>query len=214
MFDLPSWKANWFKGKGARKLIAPNWGVVLQMATVPIHDFAALTMGCTLAVVEDSEDSPVTLSLNGMSIVKALYNDRLTILENNWASGDFPRRSDPDYGHNCSMKKAIQWAHDQGWELPEPMMKLIKQERQEKKALGDEFPSALPKWRKAFEYESKLLNALYDLIEKSYIDAQGNPIYDIEKLPLKKNLESEWLKSRTLEEADTIITSGKRNRKS
>lgn len=69
------------------------------------------------------------------------------------------------------------------------------------------------KWRKAFEYESDGLNALYDLIERNYFDADGNPIYNIAQLPLKKNLDSKWLKGRTKNEADTIITSGKRKGK-
>jgi hypothetical protein len=69
------------------------------------------------------------------------------------------------------------------------------------------------KWRKAFEYESDGLNALYDLIERHYFDADGKPIYDPAQLPLKKNLESEWLTGRTKDEADTIITSGNRKGK-
>lgn len=69
------------------------------------------------------------------------------------------------------------------------------------------------KWRKAFEYESDGLNALYDLIESYYFDASGNPIYDSTQWTLKKNLESDWLTGRTLDEADTIITSGNRKGK-
>lgn len=69
------------------------------------------------------------------------------------------------------------------------------------------------KWRKAFEYESVGLNALYDLIESHYFDAGGNPIYDPAQLPLKKSLKSEWLTGRTRDEADTIITSGQRKGK-
>ena len=69
------------------------------------------------------------------------------------------------------------------------------------------------KWRKAFEYESDGLNALYELIERHYFDADGKPIYDSTRWTLKKNLESDWLTGRTLDEADTIITSGKRKGK-
>jgi len=69
------------------------------------------------------------------------------------------------------------------------------------------------KWRKAFEYESEGLNALYDLIERHYFDADGKPIYDPAQWSLKKNLVSDWLRSRTLDEADTIITSGNRKGK-
>ena len=213
MFKRPSWGTDWFKEKRSVKSIEPDWDVVLQMAAIPISNFVALTMGCTLDVIENSEASPITLSAKGRSIVGRLYNDRLAILENNWRTGNFPGCSDQNYGQNCRLKETIQWVHDRGWELPEPMMKLINQERKEKKALPDEFPRAHPKWRKAYEYESEGMKALYDLIEKSYIDAKGNPISDMKKLPLKKNLESEWLKGRTLIEADTIITSGKRNRK-
>jgi hypothetical protein len=70
-----------------------------------------------------------------------------------------------------------------------------------------------PKWRRAFEYESEGLNALYDLIESNYFDAHGKPIYDLAQLPLKKNVESKFLTGRTRDEADTIITSGKRKGK-
>lgn len=71
-------------------------------------------------------------------------------------------------------------------------------------------PISQPSWRKAFEYQSEGLNALYDLIENYFFDERGNPIYDQACWPLKKNLISNWLTGRTLEEADTIITSGKR----
>ena len=67
-------------------------------------------------------------------------------------------------------------------------------------------------WRKAFEYESEGLNALYNLIENNYFDSSGNQL-DIKELPLKKELNSEWLTGRTLTEADTIITSKKRRGK-
>lgn len=69
------------------------------------------------------------------------------------------------------------------------------------------------KWRKAFEYESEGLNALYDLIERHYFDADDNPVYKPAKWPLKKELVSDWLSGRTLDEADTIITSGQRKGK-
>lgn len=76
---------------------------------------------------------------------------------------------------------------------------------------GGELP---PRWRKAFEYESEGLSALYELIEKYYFDANGNPIYDPERFPPQKRLESEWMNGRTLEEADRIITGrGRNNRK-
>ncbi len=76
-------------------------------------------------------------------------------------------------------------------------------------------PVTLPGWRKAFEYESEGLNALYELIERNFFDADGKPIYDPEGWPIKKSLTRgsiNW-SSRTLEEADTIITSGKRKGK-
>jgi hypothetical protein len=71
------------------------------------------------------------------------------------------------------------------------------------------------KWRKAFEYESEGLNALYDLIERYFFDENGKPIYDPQRWPIKKSLEvQDWNWSpRTLDEADTIITSGKRKGK-
>ena len=213
MFKRPSWGTDWFKEKRSVKSIEPDWDVVLQMATVPISDFAALTMGCTLDVIEDGEASPITLSPKGRSIVPKLYNDRLAVLENNWGTGSFPGCSDQDYGKNCRLKATIQWAHDRGWELPEPMMKLINKERKEKKTLGDEFPRSHPKWRKAFEYQSEWLDAFYQLIETYYFDAEGKPIYDPSQWPDKKTIESKKLVNRTLTEADTIITSGKRRGK-
>lgn len=69
------------------------------------------------------------------------------------------------------------------------------------------------RWRKAFEYESEGLDALYDLIERHYFDDDGNPVYEPAQWPLKKNLVSDWLSGRTLEEADTIITSSNRKGK-
>lgn len=65
-------------------------------------------------------------------------------------------------------------------------------------------------WRKAFEYRSEGLDELYNLIEKYFFDKDGNPIYDKSAWPLKNSLVSARLKRRTLEEADTLITSGKR----
>lgn len=72
-----------------------------------------------------------------------------------------------------------------------------------------------PRWRKAFEYESEGLNALYELIERYFFDEEGRPIYDPQRWPLKKSITSQgWNWSpRTLDEADTIITSGKRKGK-
>ncbi len=64
--------------------------------------------------------------------------------------------------------------------------------------------------RLAFQYESEGLNALYDLIEENYFDEYSKPIYEIKMLPQKKVLESSWLTGRTLQEADTIVTSRKR----
>lgn len=214
MFKRPSWKADWILEKRSLKSIEPDWDVVLQMATVPISDFCALTMGCTLDVIKDSEASPVTLSAKGRSIVAKLYNDRLAVLENNWGTVNFPGCSDQDYGKNCRLKGTIQWVHALGWELPEPMMKLINKERQEKKVSGDEFPRSHPKWRKAYELVSPGMNAFHELAENNYFDAQGNQIFDMDKLPLQKNLKSEWLKGRKLEEADRIITGGRGSRKS
>ncbi|MCC2680846.1 MAG: hypothetical protein K0S36_410 [Nitrosospira multiformis] len=70
-----------------------------------------------------------------------------------------------------------------------------------------------PKWRKAFEYDSEGLNALYDLIERYFFDEGGNPIYDPKNWPIKKKIESPSWSQRTIDEADTIITSGKRKGK-
>ena len=67
----------------------------------------------------------------------------------------------------------------------------------------------MQRWRPAFSYESDGLNALYDLVEKYYFDENG-PIYDKNSWPLKKNISSNYLTDRAVEELDTVITSKQR----
>lgn len=120
------------------------------------------------------------------------------------------------YGHSRFFRPddAIRWAVT---EFPDFCFKVdVVEEKQPAKPEANQpvnSDSRPAKWRKAFEYESVGLNALYDLIESQYFDASDNPIYDLTLLPLKKNLKSDWLTGRTLGEADTIITSGKRKGK-
>jgi hypothetical protein len=70
------------------------------------------------------------------------------------------------------------------------------------------------KWRKAFEYESEGLNALYQLIEDHFFDTEGNPIYDPKKWPGQKSLTSNFFEGYQIEHVDRIvITAGKRKGK-
>lgn len=207
MFKLPEWDAEWFMDKQVLKYIAPDWKTELQMATMPINTFVALTMDCNKDVA--TLEPCARLSTTGMIIVGYSYNKRLRVIENNLLAGSFPGKYQFRLPHTCRLKEAIQWVHDQGWELPGPMLKLIKPGQKEKKA-PEEFPRTHPKWRLAYEFESEGINALNDLIEKYFFDEKGNPINNPKRWPAKKTLESEWLKNRTLSEADTIITSGKR----
>ena len=212
MFKLPRWKAEWFKEGQALDLIAPDWDIELQMAKVPIGAFAAMTMGCTWEVGIDSKDSPIHLTPQKRRIILEALHNRLRVIENNRNGGGFPScyyNKSTDY---CLLKDATQWVHDRGWELPAPMLTFIDQGQTEKTMLPEEFPRSHPKWRLAYEFESEGMNAIYDLIEKYFIDAKGNPIYDPDKWPVKKIIESDWLitGSRTLREVDLTITSRKR----
>lgn len=207
MFKLPQWKAEWFKDERMLEFVAPDWTTELQMVTMPITNFVALTMGCIEEVA--ILDSRAHLSEDGELIVGHLYHKRLRVIENNLRAGKIPGRYPLRGPHYCQLKGATRWVYDQGWELPEPMLMLIKSGRKEKES-PEEFPRSHPKWRAAYEFESEGMNALYELIENYFIDANGKPIYDPERWPAKKTLESEWLKARTLSEGDTIITSRKR----
>jgi len=87
------------------------------------------------------------------------------------------------------------------------------------------------KWRRAFEYESEGLEMFYELIEKKYFDSDGKPIYDISRLSSKTEMRKEIITKsnelknqakkdnkyvftfgeRMFNDADSIITSGKRD---
>lgn len=205
MFKQPEWSEEWFREKGMLELITPHWKTELQMATIPITTFAALTMGCTDAIITNPGDY---LSETGNLIVRHLYHSRRRVIENNLEARKFPGNYNLRTPSYCQLKETTQWVHDQGWELPEPMLKLVKEGTKEKNVLFQETPQ--PKFRKAHAFESEGMNALYDLIEKYFLDGEGNPL-DPKKWPAKKSLESDWLKGRTLMEADTIITSTKRH---
>jgi hypothetical protein len=210
MFKLPKWKAEWFEDERMLEFLIPDWKTELQMAKMPITTFAALTMGCIEGVA--TRDPHAHLSERGKLAVRILYDKRLRVIENNLQTGNIPGNYYLRFPHQCRLKEAIQWVHDHGWELPAPMLTLINQGHTEKTMLPEEFPRAHPKWRPAYEFESEGMNAIYDLIEKYFIDAKSNPVYDPEKWPAKKMLESDWLitGSRTLREVDLIITSRKR----
>ena len=64
-------------------------------------------------------------------------------------------------------------------------------------------------WRHAFNYKSDYLNQFYDLIESTYMTPTGEQIA-LKALPIKEQIDIEGWSRRTIKEADTIITSGKR----
>jgi len=64
-------------------------------------------------------------------------------------------------------------------------------------------------WRHAFNYKSDYLNQFYDLIESTYMTPTGEQIA-LKDLPIKEQIDIEGWSRRTIKEADTIITSGKR----
>lgn len=206
MFKRPEWRVEWVREKRILDRIAPDWKTELQMVTMPITTFAALTMGCKDAIITNSSEY---LSETGIITVGHLYQKRLQVIENNLKERKFPGKYNLRTRSYCRLKETTQWVYDQGWEIPEPMLKLVKERTKEKDVLVREAPEPQPKFRKAHAFESEGMNALYDLIEKYYLDAEGNPL-DPENWPAKKSLESEWLMGRTLMEADTIITSAKR----
>jgi hypothetical protein len=208
-YKLFKWNPTWFEQADALDRIAPDWETELQKAVVAKPAFVALTMGCKVDMITKAP-TVTGLTKAGDAIVRATYNKRWDIINSNILLVP----SSYGYGtlsfHYCLLKDATKLAYDLGWELPKPMMKLLAPQIRHEKARAKNDPRSHPKWRKAFEYESEGLDALYELIEQNYFDANGVPIHDPKKLPAKKALVSPRLKGRTLIEADTIITSGKR----
>ena len=147
------------------------------------------------------------------------FNDRLAVLQANIENEClFPTPSFLSKDDEClcgvHLNEFSLWASSIGWTIPEQLSDLaIAKVTQPKAQVPAEAMHQGVKWRKAFEYKSEGLNALYDLIELHFFDANGNPIVDAPKWPLKKELSSTWLTGRTLDEADTIITSRKRKGK-
>ena len=68
------------------------------------------------------------------------------------------------------------------------------------------------KWRHAFNYKSDYLSQFYDLIESTYMTPDGKQIA-VGDLPIKEQIYTEDWSGRTILEADTILTSGKRQGK-
>ncbi len=145
------------------------------------------------------------------TIVSA-FQRKLTRIKRLWNSGHHAASNPPAYYINWAISKKfkIPWIN---YAISEGYYKPISKPDQPKALLPVDPTVQGSKWRKAFEYESDGLNALYKLIEHHFFDAKGNPIYDPAQWPLKKNLKSSWLTGRTLDEADTIITSSKRKGK-
>lgn len=212
MFKLLKWELGWFEQADALNQIAPDWDTELQILALPKDHFVAMSMGCTMAVIS-GYSKEARLIEPGKSIVMDIFNKRLRIINSNIPEGSLPDFSDRQLPHYCRFRETTQWAYDHGWELPKAMLRLISRDIKKDKALSTKYPRSNPNWRLAHEYKSAGLAAFYEFIEKNYFDSNGQPIYDKEKLPVKKSLVSEWLKGRTLLEADTIITSGRRKGK-
>jgi hypothetical protein len=145
-------------------------------------------------------------------------NQDILRLRNIWANSKWGMEAEdhvPAFFIEWALSKNIRpdwldWAIARKLYIPNKKADLVSQPKTQS---SDNLVNQGMKWRKAFEYESEGLNALYDLIERRFFDAEGKPIYDSGKWPLKKALESDWLTGRTLDEADTIITSSKRKGK-
>lgn len=208
-YKLFKWEPGWFEQADAFRRIAPDWETELQKAIVSKLAFVAMTMGCNEDIVTKVAKA-VGMTEAGKSIVMATHNKRWEIIHNNIPDGPSPDGNGRRSSHFCLLKEATELAYNLGWKLPKPMLKLISPEIKKANVRSKKDPRSHPKWRKAYEYESEGLDAFYDFIEKNYFDANGHPVYDKEKWPLKKNLVSSWLTGRTLVEADTIVTSAKR----
>jgi hypothetical protein len=216
-FKLFKWDPAWFEQADALKHIAPDWETELQKAIVSKPAFVGLTMGCNEDMVTKVRTA-IGLTEAGHSIVRTAFNKRWTIIHNNFPDGPSPDGGGRRSHHYIYLKVATQLAYDLGWKLPKPMMRLISPQIKQGMTRSKKDPRSHPQWRRAFEYESEYLNAFYELIERYFFDEEGNPIYDQKKCIRKKNILSDFksvLNERTLQEADTIITSGKRmgNRK-
>jgi|GEM_PF-4222684 len=143
------------------------------------------------------------------------FVDKFELLNEYWKSGKHPDRTSLPYFIEWALSKNFRpaWldrAIEFGLYVPPHGAEPTAQSKAIHPTNSDPQPA---KWRKAFEYESEGLNALYNLIERHYFDADNNPVYKPAKWPLKKELVSDWLSGRTLGEADTIITSGQRKGK-
>ncbi len=56
------------------------------------------------------------------------------------------------------------------------MLKLVNEGTEEKYVARNESTQQQSKFRKAHAFESEGMNAVYDLIEKYFLDADGNPL--------------------------------------
>jgi hypothetical protein len=140
------------------------------------------------------------------------FQKKLNRLTRVWESGRHENENPPIYYIEWALSKGfdiswLKYATEKGFYMPKKGTKFIAKAGVKQPA---DISLQSAKWRKAFEYESEGLNALYDIIESYYFDDKGKPIYDPSEWSLKKSIVSNWLTGRTLDEADTIITSGKR----
>ena len=122
MFKLPKWNVDYFTTPDALNSFEPKWHIELQLITVPITHFAAMTMGCDGHIFD--EDS-INLSNKGKLAVKDDLSERLRVITNNLDAGRIPGCYKSNDKWECNLKHATQWAHANGWELPEPMLQLI-----------------------------------------------------------------------------------------
>ncbi len=204
----------------------PNWDKWSLMPEVELWEAAALSLDIDPDEVGTGSDSDGNVymdikdAFNGMS---KSFIDRLEIIERSAGITLNPVSKSPwmTWKSKVPLSEFVSWCVKNKLQMPNELA----DKHDGNKTPPPDFDKASPtyppvdntsqdvKWRKAFEYESEGLNALYDLIEHHFFDENDNPIYDSVKWPLKKNLESDWLTGRTLDEADTIITSSKRKGK-
>ena len=129
-----------------RDIIAPDWETELQLVNLPISNFVALTMGCSEELLNETRRD--YLSVTGIINFRFHYERRLRVIENNLKANEFPGKYSLRTSSYCRLKETTQWVYDQGWEIPEPMLKLVKERTKEKEVLFREAPEPHPQFRK------------------------------------------------------------------
>jgi hypothetical protein len=124
MFKIPQWSEDYFNGEFNVESFRPNWKIELQLVTVPVSDFAAMTMGCQTDLVS-GDPSHKVLSNKGKASSKKALEQRLKVIYNHLYAGNFRANKNRDGEWYCNLKETTKWAHELQWELPAPMLKLI-----------------------------------------------------------------------------------------